>query len=556
MNKTWVIEPPDARAKALASELRIHPLLVSILLRRGLTNAADMLRFMNPALETLEDPFAYRDMRKAVDRVRRAIADKEKIIVYGDYDVDGVTGSAILYPVLKKMGADVDVHIPHRMKDGYGLNLETLKELRKTKFKLLITVDNGITGVEQVKYLNTEGVDSILVDHHLPKEGFPEAYAIISACVDDKGDPNLAACGLAFKFAWALTGSFKEVEPLLDLVAVGTIADIAPVLGDNRVLLKYGLPILSRTDRPGLRALFENAKISFGKVGYRDIAFGLGPRINASGRMGSPLDAFKLLTTDNAIEASNIARVLEEGNKDRQRVEGEAFEAALERVEQDRLFAGSKVLVVDDTDWHEGVLGIVAARLVERYHLPSVVISVKNGIGKGSGRSLPGISLFDHLSKCEDLFESFGGHSQACGLSIQKEKIPLFRRRLNEAFADSKMEAKAELRIDGEVTLAELDAAFIRDLEKMAPFGPGNEKPRFLTKNLKLKSAPRLLGKDTLALWVTDETGKAACEVIGFRSYARWSKGIKKPAWDIIHQPGLKTWNGITSISLELQDWR
>lgn len=559
MKKRWVLRPRSGEAEKLSAELKVHPAIVSILLRRGYTSPSEIFRFLNPSIDTLESPFAFSDMKKAVERVRLAVTRKEQVLVYGDYDVDGITGSAILYPVLKKLGADVEAHIPHRIKDGYGLNQATLAELlKKKKIKLVITVDNGITGLGAVKFLNENGVDVIIVDHHLPKEGLPPAFAIVSAANGGGGNDALAACGLAFKFAWALLGDYKSAEEYLDLVAVGTIADIAAVTGDNRVLLKHGMSALAKTRRVGLRALMSSARIAPGFMSTRDIAFGLGPRLNASGRMGSPETAFKLLTTDNALEAQNLAQILEEGNRDRQRVESAAFEEALERVERDFLSDTEKALVLESADWHEGVLGIVASRLVERYHRPAVVISMKEGQGKGSGRSLPGLPLFDCVLKCEDLLVNFGGHSQACGLTIKRENVPAFRKRLNEAVTERVPagEIFAELAIDEEITLGELTPAFVRDLEKLAPFGPGNEKPLFLSKGLKQRGTAKRRGRDTLQCWITDTAGKAVCELIGFRAYERWAAESRGAAFDLVHQPVLRNSNGISSLELQLEDWR
>lgn len=574
MKKNWTIKPRADGAERLAAELKIHPAVASILLRRGHKTSSEIFGFLNPSIDSLESPFVFQDMQKAVDRIRLAVSRKEKILVYGDYDVDGITGSAILVPVLKKIGADVDVHIPHRIHEGYGLNQDTLEKLlKKKKFGLVITVDNGITGVKPIAFLNEKGVDVIVVDHHLPKDGMPQAFAIVSAATPPSrheggtgcggaggggGDGNLAACGLAFKLAWALLGEFKHVEEFLDLVAVGTIADIAAVTGENRILLKVGMSVLAKTKRTGLRALMDAARINPAYISYRDIAFGLGPRINASGRMGSPETAYRLLTTDNALEAQNLAQILEEGNRDRQRVENDAFEEAIERVERDSFAVTEKAIVVESEDWHEGVLGIVASRLVERYHRPAVVIALKDDQGKGSGRSLPGVPLFDCVLKCEDLLANFGGHAQACGLTIRRENVPAFRRRLNEAvnarFGDGSV--LSELSIDEEILLPELTASFVKDLEKLAPFGPGNEKPLFISKNLKQKSTAKKRGRDTLQCWITDQEGKTICELIGFRAYERWTAERQKTAFDIVHQPTLRQFNGITSLELQLEDWR
>ncbi|MBI3315940.1 MAG: single-stranded-DNA-specific exonuclease RecJ [Candidatus Omnitrophica bacterium] len=557
MSGRWVIPSPLETAQALSQELKIHPALCGILLRRGMKSAAESHHFLNPSLDDLESPFKFTGMPKAVERIFQAIRNTEKILIYGDYDVDGVTASAILFPILKSLGADVEAHLPHRRNEGYGLNQGSLERLLNKNFGLVITVDNGITGIGPVRFLNQRGVDVIIVDHHLPKSELPDAYAILSAATDGAGDPNLAACGLAFKLGWALLGDYKKAEPYLDLVTVGTVADLAPVKGDNRILLRFGLTILRGTRRKGLCALIKAAGLTRERLTTRDIAFGIGPRINASGRMGSPEHAFKLLTTENELEAQNLAQVLEEGNRDRQRVELAAFEEAVECVETDPLKEEQKVLVLQSSNWHEGVLGIVASRLVDRYARPSIVIAVREGVGKGSGRSLPHFSIFESVNQCRDILMNFGGHAQACGLTLKEEHIPHFRRRLNEAASDAHLSAGfAERAVDAELPLSDLDAKFISDMERLAPFGPGNPKPIFVSRNLRLKTTPRRRGKDTLAAWVTDGTGKAICEMVGFRCYERWKESRPRERFDAVYAPALNTFNGIESIGLELQDWR
>ena len=538
---------------------KIHPAVTDLLLRRGFKTEAEIFSFLNPSLDSLEDPFIFHDMKKAVERIRLAIASGEKILIYGDYDVDGVTASAILYPILKKMGAEVEAHIPHRVKDGYGLNIESLTLWVKRKISLVITVDNGITGIEQVRYLQENGVDAILVDHHIPKEELPPAYAILSATVHDKkGDANLAACGLAFKLGWALLGSFDAVKEHLDLVALGTVADLAPVMGDNRILLRLGLQALAKTKKAGLRALMDSAGIVPQRIQYRDLGFGLGPRINASGRMGSPLNAFRLLVTESPIEAHNLALILEEGNRDRQRVEQEAFQEAARLVEKSVKPEHRHVLVVESPDWHEGILGIVAARLVDRFQRPSIVISIKEGVGKGSGRSIPSFSIFDSVLQCEDLLMSFGGHAQACGLTIRQESLPLFRERLNRVAETLGEKTNTVARTaDAELLPKELTLKFVKDLERMAPFGPGNPEPVFLSRGLRVRGKVRKRGKDTMQCWMTDEEGAVTCEVVGFRSYEKWRKNDpKQTSFEIAYRPALKNFNGIETMQLELQSWR
>ena len=534
---------------------RLHPVVAKLLLRRGLSTEAEIFSFLNPSQEDLQDPYVFHDMEKAVERIRRAVASGEKILIYGDYDVDGVTASAILYPVLKKMGADVEAHIPHRVKEGYGLNVESLGVWVKRKISLVITVDNGITGIEAVRFLKDSGVDAILVDHHLPKDELPPAYAILSAAVHDKkGDAGLAACGLAFKLGWALLGSFEAVQEHLDIVALGTIADVAPVTGDNRILVRLGLQALAKTKKAGLRALMDSAGIVPVRIQYRDLGFGLGPRINASGRMGSPLNAFRLLVTDNPVEARNLALILEEGNRDRRKAEQDAFREAARLVEKNLLPEQRKVIVVESPDWHEGVLGIVAARLVDRFRRPSIVISLKEGVGKGSGRSIPSFSIFDSVSQCEDLLVSFGGHAQACGLSIREESLPLFRERLNRAAEAFEKEPEAAPETE-ELIPKDITTQFVRDLEKLAPFGPGNPAPVFLSRGLRVRGEVRKRGQDTMQCWMTD--GAVTCEVVGFRCYEKWrANDPKQTSFEVAYRPALKNFNGIETIQLELESWR
>lgn len=558
MKKKWVVHPAHDRAGSIARELRIHPAIAKILLRRGHTEISAISRFLNPSHDSLEDPFVFTDMKKSVERIQLAIAQKERVLVYGDYDVDGITGSAILYPALKRLGTVVDVHIPHRMNEGYGLNRDSLETLLEKGYSVVITVDNGITGVEQVKFLTGRGVDVIIVDHHTPKDELPPAFAILCAHAGEKkGDPHLAACGLAFKLAWALLGSYKAAEEYLDLVALGTIADIAPVLGDNRILLKNGLKLLARTKRPGIRALMEVARISPNTVSYRDIAFGFGPRINAAGRMGSPLNAFKLLTTDDPAEAKELAAFLDRGNKDRQKLEAEAFSEAADIAEALLAKNSDAVIILENPAWHEGVLGIVAARLVERFHKPSIVISMKNGVGKGSGRSIPGFSIFEAVRPYEELLENFGGHAQAIGMTIKEGRISELRRLVNEGAKNHDLlELTPELVIESEIAFEELNLEFLKDLNKLEPFGPGNPKPYFLSKGLRIKGEAKKRGKDTLYCWLTDPKGITTCEAVGFRMFDRWSSTEKTPIFDAVYRPALVEFHGIAHIQLELEDWR
>ncbi len=556
----WRVHPYTDEAGRLAKESQVHPIVASILSRRGLSSAESVLKFLNPSLRDLESPFVFQDMPKAVERIRAAIRKKEKILVFGDYDVDGVTASAVLYPALQALGADVEVHIPHRLHEGYGLNRKSLEPWVARSIGLVITVDNGITGVEAVKYLNAQHIDVIIVDHHVPKDEVPPAYAFISSAVgDQKGDPNLAACGLAFKLVWALHEDLEKALPYLDIVTVGTIADLAPVQGDNRILLKHGLAALAKTQRLGLSALMHISKINPHYISYRDIAFGLGPRINASGRMGSPLSAFKLLVTESPAEARQLAQVLDEGNRDRQKVESSAYLSAAAQIEKRITLNDEPVIVAHSDEWHEGVLGIVASRLVERFKKPAIVISTRSGLGKGSGRSLPGFSIFKNVLECESLLTSFGGHAQACGLSIKPENIDIFREHLNAAAKRllGAGEQEDEIWVDADIQAADLNGPLLKELEQLEPFGPGHPKPLFMTKQLRVRGDVKKRGKDTLQCWMTDAQDKVTCEVIAFRAYDKWMESSRQQKWfDIIYQPTLKNMNGIQSITLQMELWK
>lgn len=562
MKRIWKIRRQYDAAKHLAEELKVHPVVGLLLAQRGFCEHSAAAQFIDPTFENLEEPSVFRDMPRAIEVIRLAISEQKLILIYGDYDADGITASAILYGGLKKFGARVEVYIPNRLTDGYGLNRKTLESLLKKKPGVVVAMDNGIGGAKEVCYLKENGVQVIIADHHLPKGDVPEADAVLNVCrmEANKSSANLAACGIAFKMVWALSGNLAEALSYLDLVTLGTVADLAPVLGDNRILLKEGLRSLAQSSRAGIKALIASAKISPKFLGYRDIAFGLGPRINASGRLGTPQDAFRLLTTDNLVEAVNLASMLEEGNKDRQRAEAKAFEEAVRIVEDDPAKDFQKILVVEHPDWHEGIIGIIAQRLVERYRKPAVAISLKEGQAKGSGRSLSSFSLFEHIGKCSEFLEGFGGHAQACGLLIKKENVGKFREACNQRLGDSVEEGLAqnvEIMVDTELKLHEIDLRLLHDLEKLAPFGPGNPKPLFLSRGVRLRGDLKKRGQDTLQGWITDAEGRATCEIIAFRAFERFRKSVaREQNLDIVYEPQIREYQGIATIQLGLEDWR
>jgi single-stranded-DNA-specific exonuclease len=555
----WQIARTPEQAGNLLKETRLHPAILSILLSRGIKSADQIRSFLSPRLEDLQPPDSLPGMQKAVQRIRSAVAGKQKILLYGDYDADGVSSAAILYRTLRESQADCEVYIPNRFTDGYGVNLKSVERLAKKKYGLWICLDNGINARAEVDYLNGKSVDTIIVDHHLPlSQDLPSAFCILNPKLEKQapGAESLAACGIVFKLVWALAESLERVKIYLDLVALGTIADVAPVSGDNRILLKFGLEALRRTKHPGLMALMQQSKIQPAFLSSKDVAFSLAPKINAGGRMGSPEEAFKLLVTENSTEASNLARILEQGNQERQKVEQAAYAEAVEQIEADPVHTHQRILVVEHPDWHQGVLGIVASRLVDRYQKSAIVIRLNQGEGKGSGRSTQSISLFDCLKACEGLLVSYGGHARAAGLLIRQADLAAFKKKINEAAAQLSAPAPdPELVIDAEISLSELGPAFLEQLSALEPFGPENPKPLFISRDVRLKGKLNKRGQDTLQAWVSDREGRAICEIVGFRRFSRWRHLEAQPAFSIVYQPTMRYFNGITSIQLELEDW-
>lgn len=557
MLKTWTTRgQPDAPSD-FAITLRLSRIAAGILWQRGYRTIDAARKFLNPSLEEIEDPFAYLDMPKAVERIRHAIDREERILIYGDYDVDGLTGSAILYRVLRRRGARVDAFIPDRARDGYGMKRSALESALKKDTALVIAVDNGITAGAEIKRLVSKKIDVIVVDHHVPQGGLPHAaLAIVSAeRREGTGESLLAACGLAFKLAWAIEGSFDAVKSHLDLVALGTIADLVALTGENRALARFGLETAAATENTGLGALIKFLKLQGKRITSENVAFGIAPRLNAAGRMGSASDAFKLLVTESEVEAENLVRILDQSNAQRRRIEQDAFREALAEVEKGHHFGRDRVIVVASERWHEGIAGILASRLVERFHRPSFVISLREGVGKGSGRSIPNFLLFQSLESCADLFENFGGHHFACGLVIREERIPDFREQINRAAGDliAPESLVARLEIDAEVRLDELGPDVFRDLELFEPSGMGNAAPVFLTRRLRVKSECRSVGKSGSAFWVEDESRRTVAEATTFREKLNFAPGS---ILDVAYKPLFSDWNGIPSLELLVEDVR
>jgi single-stranded-DNA-specific exonuclease len=524
MKPKWELspEPDQVLVDQLASELSLPPVAARLLVSRGIDTKARAERFLTPSLENLLDPFALLDMEKGVDRVIRALRNREKIMIFGDYDVDGITSTSLLFLTLNKLGGEVTYYLPNRLTEGYGLSEEGIQEAQRRGVTLIITVDCGITAVEEISFAKTNGIDTIVTDHHEPKEVLPDACAIINPKVakDHYQGGELSGVGVAFKLAQAiyrrLAQDETELEEHLDLVALGTTADIVPLVGENRILTKFGMAQIARTNKPGLKSLIFVSGILGQRIGTGQVVFILAPRINAVGRLGDADLAIKLLTTRDESKAAEMARVLDEENRRRKDIDETTLREALEMIETDVDLTNDKAIVLASAGWHQGVIGIVASRLVERYHRPTVMIAIDGEEGKGSARSIRGFDLYEAIIECEEHLIRYGGHKYAAGLSISPEKIGPFRKKFKEV-SDERLTPEdliPRLVIDSELELDQVNPELIRMLDLFAPFGPQNMRPVFFSRNLRVWGEPYVVGNNHLRMRVKKDGPVFDC--IGF----------------------------------------
>ena len=532
------------------------PLFQKILNNRGFIEATAIEQYISGGLESLTDPFQMKGMDVAVDLIRGCIDEQKTILIHGDYDVDGVTATALVSRTLEVLGAPFIPFVPDRMQDGYGVSERAIRENYEKGARLLITADCGVTAHSQIAAARSMGMDVVVIDHHrIPEEGLPNANAILNPRREDCSYPckELSAAGLAFKLSQALIG--ERAFSFLDLAALSTVCDVAPLVEENRVIVKKGLEVLSKRSNPGIQALSSEASIKVRDMNVGHIGFMLGPRINAAGRMSSPEIALRLLMTSSDKEAKSLASILEQENKERQKEERQTLKEAVAIVEQTINFTRDRVIVVGKEGWHAGVIGIVAARLVDKFNRPAVVIAFEQGEGKGSGRSIKGFHLFNAMASCKDLFESFGGHEQAAGLSMSVKNLEVFRKQINE-FAAKEYEGKTfkkKIPVEMDIALEDLRPGFVRELKLMEPHGVGNARPTFQTKGLQIKSVPKKLSPQTLKLWLTD--GIFTLEALwSDRSREQFPALTQNTTVDVIYAVKTKVWDGIESLVLEVKD--
>lgn len=564
----WVVyRTAQEREAEVARALQVHPLTARILVRRGFTDLDRAYRFLNPSLKEMHDPFLMKDMDEAVRQILTSIDRGEKILIHGDYDVDGVCSVSLLYQFLQQLGARVDYYIPLRDQDGYGLNAASVRRAVKQDYDLVITTDCGISNVSEITLARELGLRVVVVDHHTVPETLPPAQAMLNPLRPGCAFPftDLAAVGVTFYLLVALRSRLREhgvfehipepdLREYLDLVALGTVADVVPLVDVNRTFVRHGLEVLGSRRRAGVSALMERARIDGGRVTPQTISFRLAPRLNAAGRMGDASICVELLTTKSYARAIELARQLEELNDKRQAQEQEILEKVLPCAEE-QMAMGRKMLVVAGRQWHRGVLGIVASRLVERYHRPAVLVGIdEDGLAKGSVRSIHGIDVIEILTAGDDLLETYGGHVAAAGLTVREECIEPLRDRLDRALTQVLEKGELpqrRLKIDCEVALSELDADFGGDLARLGPFGTGNREPILLCRESKATRV-RVVGKNHLKARFRD--GSGVLDGIGFSMAEQ--RALLNDQVSVAFVPRFATFRGRTRLEMHIRGLR
>jgi len=545
----------------LSKELNISPILAQLLINRGTKEVLSARRFLKTDLKDLRDPYIFQDMEKAVNRILKAINNHERILIYGDYDVDGITSVALLFSILRGFTTNLYYYIPNRFQEGYGLNEEAIDIAFKNNIKLIVTVDCGIGSIYEIEKANNYGIDVIVTDHHQPQKDIPSAIAIINPkCDINYPFKELAGVGVSFKVVQALYSKLgknqDDLWSLLDYVALGSIADSVPFVDENRILIKYGLKALNQTKKEGLKALIMESGVSYGNLGTKEVNFAIAPRINAAGRLDDSKFALELLLTNSEYKATYLSRKLSEINKHRQEIgdnilrEARKF-ASIQVKEED-----NKILILASENWNQGVIGVIASRLVDEFNRPAIIISKKDGIAKGSGRSIKGFHLYKVLESCQDILINFGGHELAAGITIESNKIPEFKSRMNEISQDfiKGDDLSPELKIDAQILLSNINFGLVKDINILEPFGIGNPQPVFCSyKNI--IADWRLVGGKREHLKIKVKEENRTLEGIGFK-LSRMGDQIfsRNKVVDLAFNVELNKWNGTENVQLNIKD--
>lgn len=564
--KRWTRQQADpTKVEALQQELKIAPVLCELLVQRGIETFEQAKHFFRPSIDDLHDPFLMEGMAAAVERIEKAIANKENILVYGDYDVDGTTAVSLMYSFIHDFYPNVDYYIPDRYKEGYGVSLQGIDFAAENGYSLIIALDCGIKAIDQVNYAKERGVDFVICDHHNPGDVIPDAVAVLDPKRKDCNYPykELCGCGVGFKLAQAFAEHndmpFETVAKYLDLVAVSIAADIVPITGENRVLAFFGLQQVNNEPSLGLRSLIASAGKK-GELSITDLVFIVGPRINAAGRMGSARDAVKLLIEPDSLGADGHADTLNDRNAARKEEDKNITEEALQMIREDAVLVEAKTTVLFQQHWHKGVIGIVASRLTEHFYRPTIVFTESNGKLTGSARSVRGYDVYEALSACDDLIEQWGGHKYAAGLTILPEQFDAFRARFEQVVSDTidPHLLVPEVTINAELDLKDITPSFYKILKQFGPFGPQNMRPVFVAKGVKDAGYSRIVGETHLKMHITQD-GKCKMNGIAFGlgnmyQYIKNNGPVDSPEFDICYCVNINEWQGRQNLEVEVKD--
>ncbi|MEQ8578861.1 MAG: single-stranded-DNA-specific exonuclease RecJ [Balneola sp.] len=562
MSFRWVFaqQDGDIRMSVLEQKLGVPTKIAELLAIRGIETYDDAKLFFRPTIDRIHDPFLMKDMDQGADRLALAIRNGERVLVYGDYDVDGTTATSCLYIFLKKFGVDVDYYIPHRFKEGYGINPDGIKYAEDTGAHLIVSVDCGITAIKEALVAKEKGIDLIICDHHTVGDEIPDALAVLDPKRPDCTYPfdGLSGAGVGFKLIQATIsrlGLPKNVAyQFLDLVAISIASDIVPIVDENRILMKEGLTMIRKKPRVGIKALLDLIRMPREEINTTKIVFSIGPRINAAGRMGDATTAVQLMIAESEAKGKAFAHELESVNMRRRDKDSKTMEEALSMIDDDMDLSETSIMVLYKEDWHLGVIGIVASRLVDLYHRPAIMLSSVEGVIKGSGRSIKGFNIYNAMKKCEDLLEQFGGHEFAAGLTIMEGKLSEFKRRMNEiAYLDlSENSFEPELQIDTELDLGDIDMKFWKLLNQFEPFGPHNLRPIFASRKVEAVGVPTIVGNGHLKMKVK-QGDSGVFDAIGFNMH-EYLPFVRKDTFDMAYVVEENHWNGRRTLQIRIKD--
>lgn len=566
MEKRWTLNPKadDNKINVLSEELNgLNKTLTNILIQRGIDSFDKAKAFFRPDLNNLHDPFLMKDMQVAVERLEQAIENQEKILIYGDYDVDGTTSVALVYSFLKPLYPNLDFYIPDRYAEGYGVSFKGIDYAEENDISLIIALDCGIKAIDKVAYAKEKQIDFIICDHHNPGDELPAAVAVLDPKRKDCKYPfkELSGCGVGFKLmqAFSLNNDipFSRLKEKLDILAVSICADIVPIVGENRVLTYFGLKKLNTNPQPGFKAMLEIANVKKNELTVTDVVFTLAPRINAAGRIESGNKAVEVMLAENTHQAYDGGSSINEHNTNRKQLDSGITEEAISMIKSDKRLAAQKTTVLYQEHWHKGVIGIVASRCIENYYRPTIILTESNGKAAGSARSVKGFDVYEALEQCSDLLEQFGGHKYAAGMTLPIENIEAFQERFEEVVSTTIPEhlLQPEIEIDAEIKLHEIDAKFYQVLKQFAPFGPQNMKPVFVARNVMERGYGRLLKDKHLKIDILDpEKPDVFYPAIGFNMSDKYRIIKSGKPFDVAFTVEENEWNGNVSLQLNIKD--